>query len=106
MDGLKKKAQANGTPAKGAANNTPKGKKDSPAGPKKAKIAKLDGETVKGGKAKKPVGKAAETKPSKAEKKEGKKFGKKGKAGFKAKKRMGKNKFNKLKSMLKKQEKK
>ncbi|XP_076594326.1 28S rRNA (cytosine(4447)-C(5))-methyltransferase [Chaetodon auriga] len=107
--GLKEKAQANGTAAKKTANIKPKGKKDSPAGPKKAKIAKMDGGTVKGAKAKKPAVKTADdTQASKAEKKDGNRFekkqGKKRITPMKAKKRMGKNKFKKLKHMLEKQD--
>ncbi|TDH11685.1 hypothetical protein EPR50_G00063160 [Perca flavescens] len=108
--GLKRKAQAqaNGTKAKKMANAKPKGKKDLPAGPKKAKVAKMDGETVKGTEAKKPAVKTAdETKVSKANKKEGSRFekkqGKKRKTPMKAKDRMGKNKFRKLKHLLGKQ---
>uniref|UniRef100_A0A671WFK6 NOP2 nucleolar protein homolog (yeast) n=1 Tax=Sparus aurata TaxID=8175 RepID=A0A671WFK6_SPAAU len=91
------------------ANVKPKGKKDSPAGPKKAKIAKMDGETVKGAKAKKPTVKTAEeTKASKADKKDGSRFekkqGKNRNTPMKANKRLGKNKFRKLKNMLEKQE--
>ncbi|XP_042345256.1 probable 28S rRNA (cytosine(4447)-C(5))-methyltransferase [Plectropomus leopardus] len=97
------KGKANGT-----ANVKPKGKKDSPAGPKKAKKAKMDGETVKGAEAKKPAVKTAgETKESKAEKKEKSRFekkqGKQRKTPMKGKNRMGKNKFKKLKNMLEKQ---
>lgn len=104
----KEKAQANGTVAKKTANIQPKGKKDSPAGPKKAKIAKMDGEIVKGSGAKKPTVKPAdETKTSKTDKKEGSRFEKKQankrKSPMKANKRMGKNKFQKLKHMLQKQ---
>lgn len=107
--GLKEKTQANGTAVKKMANIKPKGKKDSPAGPKKAKVARMDGETVKGAKAKKPAVKAAaETKASKAEKKEGSRFekkqGQKRKTPMKAQKRMGKNKFRKLKQLLEKQD--
>lgn len=102
----KEKAQANGMAAKPTANIKSKGKKDLTAGPKKAKVAKIDGETVKGAEAKKPS--ADETKPSKADKKEGKRFekkhGKKQKNPMKAKNRMGKNKFQKLKHMLQKQD--
>ncbi|KAM9353192.1 28S rRNA (cytosine(4447)-C(5))-methyltransferase [Symphorus nematophorus] len=107
---VKETPKANGTAAKKMANNKPKGKKDSPAGPKKAKIAKMDAETVKGAKAKKPTVKTAdETKASKAEKKEGSRFekkqGKKIKIPSKEKKnRIGKNKFKKLKHMLEKQD--
>ncbi|KAI3360520.1 hypothetical protein L3Q82_002406 [Scortum barcoo] len=106
---LKEKTQANGTAAKKTANVKPKGKKDSPAGSKKAKVAKLDGETVKRAEAKKPTAKATdETKGSKADKKEGHRFekkqGKKRKTPIAAKNRIGKNKFKKLKEMLQKQE--
>uniref|UniRef100_A0A8D3BVW3 SAM-dependent MTase RsmB/NOP-type domain-containing protein n=1 Tax=Scophthalmus maximus TaxID=52904 RepID=A0A8D3BVW3_SCOMX len=86
------------------ANIKSKGKKDSPAGPKKAKVAKMDGETVKGPEAKKPT---VKTTPSKADKKEGgrfeKKQNKKIKSPMKAKNRMGKNKFKKLKVILQKE---
>ncbi|KAE8288949.1 putative 28S rRNA (cytosine(4447)-C(5))-methyltransferase [Larimichthys crocea] len=107
-DSLKEKTQANGTAAKKTANIKSKGKKDLPAGPKKAKIAKMDGETVKGAKVKKPAVKTAdETKASKADSKEGSRFekkqGKKTKSPMKAKNRIGKNKFKKLKRMLEKQ---
>lgn len=107
--GLKEKTQTNGTAAKKTAKIKPKGKKDSPAGPKKAKLAKMDGETVKGAKAKKPAVKTADdTKASKAEKKDGNRFekkqGKKRKTPMKAKNRIGKNKFKKLKHMLEKQD--
>uniref|UniRef100_A0A671WFL5 NOP2 nucleolar protein homolog (yeast) n=1 Tax=Sparus aurata TaxID=8175 RepID=A0A671WFL5_SPAAU len=103
------KTQANGKAAGKMANVKPKGKKDSPAGPKKAKIAKMDGETVKGAKAKKPTVKTAEeTKASKADKKDGSRFekkqGKNRNTPMKANKRLGKNKFRKLKNMLEKQE--
>ncbi|XP_030014799.1 28S rRNA (cytosine(4447)-C(5))-methyltransferase isoform X2 [Sphaeramia orbicularis] len=101
--------QANGTSAKKTADTKPKGKKDIPAGPKKAKIPKMDGKTKKGSEAKKPAVKTADdTKPLKAEKKEGSRFekkqGKKRKTPREAKNRMGKNKFRKLKHMLQKQE--
>lgn len=107
--GLKQKTKANGTAAKKTANAKPKGKKDSPAGPKKAKVAKMDEETVQGAKAKKPaVKKAEESKASKAEKKEGSRFekkqGKKRNTPMKAKNRIGKNKFKKLKHMLEQQD--
>uniref|UniRef100_A0A8D3C8M1 SAM-dependent MTase RsmB/NOP-type domain-containing protein n=1 Tax=Scophthalmus maximus TaxID=52904 RepID=A0A8D3C8M1_SCOMX len=102
--GSKGKAQANGTSGKEKANIKSKGKKDSPAGPKKAKVAKMDGETVKGPEAKKPT---VKTTPSKADKKEGgrfeKKQNKKIKSPMKAKNRMGKNKFKKLKVILQKE---
>uniref|UniRef100_A0A4W6DDV3 NOP2 nucleolar protein homolog (yeast) n=1 Tax=Lates calcarifer TaxID=8187 RepID=A0A4W6DDV3_LATCA len=108
-DGSKQKAQANGTAAKEKANLKSKGKKNSPTGPKKAKVAKMDGETVKGAEAKKPAVKTTvEIKASKADKKEGSRFEKKEaknrKSPKKAKNRMGKNKFNKLKHMLQKQD--
>ncbi|XP_044064833.1 probable 28S rRNA (cytosine(4447)-C(5))-methyltransferase [Siniperca chuatsi] len=106
---LNKKNQANGTAAKKTANIKPKGKQDLLTGPKKAKVAKMDGETVKGAKAKKPAVKTAdETKASKADKKEGSRFekkqGKKRKTPKTAKNRIGKNKFRKLKHMLEKQD--
>lgn len=90
------------------ANIKHKGKKDSPTGPKKAKVARMDGETVKGTKAKKSAAKTPdETKASKAEKKEASRFekkqGKKRQTPMKAKKRIGKNKFRKLKQLLEKQ---
>ncbi|XP_029307042.1 28S rRNA (cytosine(4447)-C(5))-methyltransferase [Cottoperca gobio] len=99
--GLKRKPQTNGTAAKKPASVKTKGKKNSPAGPKKAKIAKMDGETVKASEAKKP---AAKTAGGAKASKEGSRFEKKQnklrKSPMKAKKRMGKNKFRKLKSML------
>ncbi|KAM3614895.1 uncharacterized protein V6R79_020408 [Siganus canaliculatus] len=90
------KTQANGT-ASNKANAKVKGKKDSPAGPKKAKVAKLDGDTVKEPKAKDhTVTTAKGANASKAGKKKGSKFGvkqgKNRKLPMKAKK-MGKNKF-------------
>ncbi|XP_078108777.1 28S rRNA (cytosine(4447)-C(5))-methyltransferase [Sander vitreus] len=101
--GLKRKAQANGTEAKKTANAKPKGKNLS-AGPKKAKVAKVDGETVKGTETKKPAVKTAdETKVSKEGSRFEKKQGKKRKTPMKAKDRMGKNKFRKLKHLLGKQ---
>ncbi|XP_028984795.1 probable 28S rRNA (cytosine(4447)-C(5))-methyltransferase [Betta splendens] len=82
----KEKAQTNGT-AMATAN------KSKSTGPKKAKVAKIE--------------KGAEAKNSSADgKKEGKRFEKKHgkkKSAMKAKNRMGKNKFKKLKSMLRKQ---
>lgn len=103
--GLKGTNQTNGTTA--VTNIKSKGKKGSPSGPKKAKVAKMDGETLKGEKAKKPVVKtAAGTKSPQADKKEGSRFekkqGQKRKNPMKAKNRMGKNKFKKLKKMLEK----
>lgn len=105
---LKEKAQANGT----VGNKKSKGGKNKlPAGPKKAKVTKMDdGDTVKISKAKEPTVKTAcETKPErKDDKKEGSRFEKRqGKiktTPMKAKRRMGKNKFKKLKKMLEKQE--
>ncbi|XP_063055344.1 probable 28S rRNA (cytosine(4447)-C(5))-methyltransferase [Engraulis encrasicolus] len=84
-------------------------KKDKPDRPKKAKIAKLDGnvageEEGEGGKVKNEGGKEEG-----AEKKEGSRFEKKAmkkkhKNPMKKKNRMGKNKFNKLKKVLSKEE--
>lgn len=88
----KGKAQANGTVPMATANI-----KSKSTGPKKAKVAKIDGEFVKGAEAKNR---------SADDKKEGKRFEKKHskkKSPVKAKKRMGKNKFKKFKRMLKKQ---
>ncbi|XP_047455137.1 probable 28S rRNA (cytosine(4447)-C(5))-methyltransferase [Mugil cephalus] len=102
--GLKQKTEANGTVSKKMANIKSKGKTDLPAGPKKAKIAKLDGKTVKETGAKKPS--VETTDETKAVKKEGSKFEKKQvKKTDRPKNRMGKNKFKKLKLMLEKQEK-
>ncbi|XP_067094930.1 probable 28S rRNA (cytosine(4447)-C(5))-methyltransferase [Osmerus mordax] len=96
--GVPQKPQANGKPAKAVGKQVPgplkkKAKKnDSPGGPKKAK---MDGETVK--EVKKTEGEA--------EKKDGSRFEKKGakkrKSPLKKKNRIGKNKFNKLKKLLK-----
>uniref|UniRef100_A0A3Q3ETI2 NOP2 nucleolar protein homolog (yeast) n=1 Tax=Labrus bergylta TaxID=56723 RepID=A0A3Q3ETI2_9LABR len=107
---LKGKSQANGMTAKKAENVKPKGKKDLPAGPKKAKMAKMDGKTVEGAKAKKKTAsKTADgTKEQKADKKDSSRFEKKQginkKSPMKAKKRIGKNKFRKLKVLLGKQD--
>lgn len=108
---LKEKVQANGTVGnKKLPNKKAKGKNNLPTGPKKAKVTKTDGVTVKDTKAKEPtVKKAGETKPEpKADEKEGSRFekkqGKMRKTPMKAKKRMGKNKFKKLKKMLEKQD--
>ncbi|CAN9513714.1 unnamed protein product [Ophioblennius macclurei] len=107
--GLKQTNKANGTAVKKTAKIQMRGKKDSSIGPKKAKIAKLDGETAKGGNTKKPaVEKTDEIKTSKSGK--GSTFEKKKpkqrKIHMKAKNRMGKNKFKKLTRMLKKHDKK
>ncbi|XP_076010730.1 28S rRNA (cytosine(4447)-C(5))-methyltransferase [Genypterus blacodes] len=90
-------AQANGTAAKKKANIQLKGKKNLPTGPKKAKIAKMDGKTVKPA-----AGVTAETKSPKPAIKEGSRPEKK-KTPVK-KNRLGKNRFKKLKHMLEKQE--
>lgn len=105
---LKDKNKANGTAGKKKANIEPKSKRDSPTGPKKAKFAKKDGETVKGEKAKKAAVKTAdESKATKDEKKDRSRFekkqGQKRKTPMNAKTRMGKNKFKKLTKMLEKQ---
>lgn len=89
-------------------NKKAKGKNNLPTGPKKAKVAKTDGDTVKDTKAKEPrVKTAGEMEPEpKSDKKDGSRFektkGKKRKTPMKANKRMGKNKFKKLKKMLEK----
>ncbi|XP_077432976.1 28S rRNA (cytosine(4447)-C(5))-methyltransferase [Vanacampus margaritifer] len=89
--GSKQEAKTNGTAAKKGPRFQAKGKKNSPAGPKKAKMAKMDGETVTG-----QEGKV----PAMAGKKAGSRFEKKQanqrKTPMKTKKRMGKkNTFNK-----------
>lgn len=108
---LKEKVQANGTVGnKKLPNKKTKGKNNLPTGPKKAKVTKTDGDTVKDTKANEPtVKKAGETEPeTKADEKDGSRFekmqGKNRKMPMKAKKRMGKNKFKKLKKMLEKQD--
>lgn len=104
---LKEKVQANGTVGKqNMSNKKAKGKNNLPSGPKKAKVAKMDGDTVKVTKAKESAVKTAgETKQElKADIKEGSRFEKKIKKPMKAKKRMGKNKFKQLKRMLEKQD--
>uniref|UniRef100_A0A7N8XIS8 NOP2 nucleolar protein homolog (yeast) n=1 Tax=Mastacembelus armatus TaxID=205130 RepID=A0A7N8XIS8_9TELE len=111
VSGSKEHAQPNGTAARKTANIKSKGKKDLSTGPKKAKVAKMDGEAVKEAEVKKPTAKIAEgTKASKADRKEGSRFetkqGKKTTNPMKTKNRMGKNKFNKLKYMLQKQDRK
>lgn len=108
---LQEKAQANGTGGnRKEPNKKATGKKNLATGPPKAKVAKMDGDTGKGPKAKEPAAKTAgpTQREAKAEKKEGSRFekkpGKQRKTPTKAKKRMGKNKFKKLKKMLEKQE--
>lgn len=83
----------------GTANVKSKGSKDSSTGPKKAKLAKEGGETLKESE-ETPAGKktAKEAKATSLEKK-----ARKGRTAVKAKSRMGKNKFKKLKHMLQKQ---
>lgn len=104
-----KKAQTNGSPAKKIRNVQKKGKKDLPSGPKKAKIAKMDGGTRKGAEGKKSKGKAVgETIASEVGKKEGSRFEKKGEkkrmSPMMKKNRLGKNKFKKLKKLLQQEE--
>lgn len=105
-------AKANGVPVKPTdekRQGSPKKKKDKPSGPKKAKIAKLDGEAVKKGdkvKKEKVIQEGGVTKTEAgAEKKEGSRFEKKimkkkHKSPLKKKNRIGKNKFKKLKKLL------
>uniref|UniRef100_A0AAX7USH8 SAM-dependent MTase RsmB/NOP-type domain-containing protein n=1 Tax=Astatotilapia calliptera TaxID=8154 RepID=A0AAX7USH8_ASTCA len=99
-----KRSNTNGTAVTKKAIINSQGKKELHTGPKKAKVAKMDGETVKGTEAKKATD---DGKASKADTKEGSRFEKKQatkrKTPMKAKNRMGKNKFNKLKHMLQKQ---
>lgn len=101
-------AKTNGVPAKPTdekRSGSPKKKKDKGSGPKKAKIAKLDGEELKKEKSNQEGG-VTKTEAG-AEKKEGSRFEKKTnkkkhKNPMKKQKRMGKNKFKKLKKMLSK----
>uniref|UniRef100_A0A3B3TVC8 NOP2 nucleolar protein homolog (yeast) n=1 Tax=Poecilia latipinna TaxID=48699 RepID=A0A3B3TVC8_9TELE len=106
-DALKQNAKTNGAAAKKPANIKTKGQQGSQTGPKKAKIAKMDGETVKGAQAKNPAKKTpVQTTASKTVKKDGSRFekkqAKKGKSPLKMKNRMGKNKFKKMKHKFQK----
>ncbi|XP_023990640.2 28S rRNA (cytosine(4447)-C(5))-methyltransferase-like [Salvelinus sp. IW2-2015] len=109
---VSQKATANGKLAKSIGKKTTNPstlkKNEKPTGPKKAKIAKMDGGTVKvDGELKKSNTVKTEGETTK-ESKEGSRFEKKGdkqrKSPMQSKKRMGKNKFNKLKKLLKKEE--
>uniref|UniRef100_A0A4W5PXW0 NOP2 nucleolar protein homolog (yeast) n=1 Tax=Hucho hucho TaxID=62062 RepID=A0A4W5PXW0_9TELE len=109
---VSQKATANGKPAKSitkkTANPSTLKKSEKPIWPKKAKIAKMDGGTVKvDGELKKSNTVKTEGETTK-ESKEGSRFEKKGdkqrKSPMQSKKRIGKNKFNKLKKLLKKEE--
>uniref|UniRef100_A0A4W5PUS4 NOP2 nucleolar protein homolog (yeast) n=1 Tax=Hucho hucho TaxID=62062 RepID=A0A4W5PUS4_9TELE len=107
---VSQKATANGKPAKSKKTTNPSTlkKSEKPTGPKKAKIAKMDGGTVKvDGELKKSNTVKTEGETTK-ESKEGSRFEKKGdkqrKSPMQSKKRIGKNKFNKLKKLLKKEE--
>ncbi|XP_061770901.1 probable 28S rRNA (cytosine(4447)-C(5))-methyltransferase [Nerophis ophidion] len=86
-------------------NGKARQKKNSSTGPKNAKIAKMDGESVKGLEVKTPSP-ADETKTQKAGKKDGSRFEKKKRnkkiTSHGAKNRMGKNKFNNVKRMSRK----
>uniref|UniRef100_A0A8C7Y322 NOP2 nucleolar protein homolog (yeast) n=1 Tax=Oryzias sinensis TaxID=183150 RepID=A0A8C7Y322_9TELE len=102
-DGSKPKTKPNGTTFKPTEENKSK------SGPKKAKIAKMDGEGVKAAGVKKPTVKAdVKNEAPKSDKNEGSRFekkqAKKRKKPTIVKKRLGKNKFQKLKTMLKKHE--
>ncbi|XP_016525978.1 28S rRNA (cytosine(4447)-C(5))-methyltransferase isoform X2 [Poecilia formosa] len=106
-DALKQNAKTNGAAAKKPANIKTKGQQGSQTGPKKAKIAKMDGETVKGAQAKNPAKKTpVQTTASKTVKKDGSRFEKKqtkkGKSPLKMKNKMGKNKFKKMKHKFQK----
>lgn len=107
-DALKQNVKTNGTAAaKKSTNIKTKGQKDSQTGPKKAKIAKMDGETVKAAQAKNPAMKTPDqTNKSKTVKKDGSRFekrqSKKGKSPLKMKNKMGKNKFKKMKHKFQK----
>ncbi|XP_061804176.1 28S rRNA (cytosine(4447)-C(5))-methyltransferase [Nerophis lumbriciformis] len=86
-------------------NGKARQKKNSSTGPKNAKIAKMDGERVKGLEVKTPSP-ADETKTQKAGKKDGSRFEKKKRnkkiTSNTAKNRMGKTKFNNVKRMSRK----
>ncbi|CAL1610919.1 unnamed protein product [Knipowitschia caucasica] len=103
------------SPAKGATSQPhtngktakkPAGKKDFPKGAKIAKVQKMDEKTLSKAKVSKVA--TEESNVSKPEKKERSKFekkqGKMRKTPMKAKQRMGKNKFKKLKKLLQKTE--
>lgn len=101
--------QTNGMGGQKISNTPKKGKKEQPTGPKKNKIAKMEEETVNEAEGKKPdVKMTAETKTPAAVKKDGSRFEKKGGKNMKSpkqkKNRLGKNKFKKLKKMLRKEE--
>uniref|UniRef100_A0A8C7S504 NOP2 nucleolar protein homolog (yeast) n=1 Tax=Oncorhynchus mykiss TaxID=8022 RepID=A0A8C7S504_ONCMY len=109
---VSQKTTANGKPAKSIGKKTTNPstlkKNEKPTGQKKAKIAKMDGGTVKvDGELKKSNTVKTEGETTK-QSKEGSRFEKKGdkqrKSPMQSKKRMGKNKFNKLKKLLKKEE--
>lgn len=91
--GVSPKGQINGTGAKKPTSVPTKGQKDQPTGPKKAKMAKMD---AKEGKA--TASESGKTEGSQPEKKHEIKR----KQPMKKKNRLGKNKFNKLKKVLKK----
>lgn len=102
-DASKPKTKPNGTTFKPTEENRSK------SSPKKAKIAKMDGEGVKAAGVKKPTVKAdVKNEAPKSDKNEGSRFekkqAKKRKKPTILKKRLGKNKFQKLKTMLKKHE--
>ncbi|MED6238932.1 rRNA (cytosine-C5-)-methyltransferase nop2 [Ataeniobius toweri] len=104
-DALKQNAKTNGAAAKKSATIKAKGQQDSQTGPKKAKIAKIDGQIMKGTQVKSPAMKTPDQKNrSKTVKKHGRRFEKKqtkkGKSPLKN--RMGKNKFKKMKHKLQK----
>ncbi|XP_030606698.1 28S rRNA (cytosine(4447)-C(5))-methyltransferase [Archocentrus centrarchus] len=101
--GSKQENKANGTAVMKKENINSKGKKDLKTGPKKAKVAKMDGETVKGTEDKKATVDGKANADKKEENRFEKKEAKNSKTPTKAKNRMGKNKFNKLKHMLQKQ---
>ncbi|KAM9806446.1 28S rRNA (cytosine(4447)-C(5))-methyltransferase isoform 1-T2 [Syngnathus typhle] len=109
---LKQEAKINGTAAKKRPHFQAKGKNNSPAGPKKAKIARMDRDTVTGQRTKThamaetKAGKKAESRfekkqanqkenPMKAKNKMGNNFNKNRKKKQQAKNTMGKNTFNK-----------
>ncbi|XP_077455190.1 28S rRNA (cytosine(4447)-C(5))-methyltransferase isoform X2 [Stigmatopora argus] len=94
----KQEVKTNGTAAQKSPQLHPKGKKKSPFGPKKAKVPKMDGETVTGQKTKAPANAQKKSpRPGKnANSKFGKKQANKRKTPQTAKNRMGKNTFKKM----------
>uniref|UniRef100_A0A8C6KDQ0 NOP2 nucleolar protein homolog (yeast) n=1 Tax=Nothobranchius furzeri TaxID=105023 RepID=A0A8C6KDQ0_NOTFU len=105
-DGSKQNAKTNGAPAKKSGNLKSAEKKDLKAGPKKAKIARMEVKTEKGTEVKKSFSGPKVSTANKGGSKFEKKQGKKTKPSMKNKNRTGKNKFKKMKPKWQKQNKK